>query len=173
MALTLLRHAALPLQYQRRFNGWRDIAIDENLFQEQEIAILKQIDFDFVYTSDLSRCIQTVEKMGIDNYFTDSRLREVRFRDEIEGLSFEEIKQLPSFKPRYTESLRRWHNYICDEHPALFEARIKSFLQDLPKDKEILVCSHSGTLQKMMLYLGFTKNKIDYLEWIRIEHENL
>jgi len=173
MALTLLRHAALSPQHAHRYNGWTDINIDEALFEEKEISLLKRIDFDFVYSSDLSRCMQTLDKMEIDDYFTDARLREVQFRAEIEGLNFNEIEKLPSFKSQYTQSRRRWHQYICQEHPALFEARIQSFLKDLPKDKEILICSHGGTLQKMMALLGYAKQKIDYLEWIRIDNVNL
>ncbi len=173
MALTLLRHAALAPRHAHRYNGWTDISIDDDLFDEKEISILKRIDFDFVYSSDLSRCMQTLERMEIDDYFTDARLREVRFRDEIEGLNFNEIEKLPSYKKEYTDHRDRWHQYICQEHPALFEARIRSFLKDLPKDKELLICSHGGTLQKMMALLGYAKQNIDYLEWIRIDNENL
>ena len=170
MALTLLRHAPLPQRYAHRYNGWSDLSIDESLFDEREVSILKHIDFDFIYSSDLTRCMQTLEKMDIDDYFTDARLREVRFRDEIEGLNFNEIEKLPSYKTQYLENQQAWHKYICQEHPALFEARIQSFLNDLPKDKEILICSHAGTLQKMMILLGYAKHKIDYLEWIRIDN---
>jgi len=173
MALTLLRHAPLAPRHAHRYNGWTDISIDDDLFDEKEIAILKRIDFDFVYSSDLSRCMQTLDKMEIDDYFTDARLREVRFRDELEGLNFNEIEKLPSYRASYTKSKEQWHQYICQEHPALFEARIRSFLADLPKDREILICSHGGTLQKMMALLGYAKQKIDYLEWIRIDNVNL
>ena len=170
MALTLLRHAPLPQRHAHRYNGWTDLSIDESLFDEREVSILKQIDFDFIYSSDLTRCMQTLEKMDIHDYFTDARLREVRFRDEIEGLNFNEIEKLPSYKAQYIENQQAWHKYICQEHPALFEVRIQSFLNDLPKDKEILICSHAGTLQKMMILLGYAKHKINYLEWIRIDN---
>lgn len=170
MALTLLRHAALEKKYAHRYNGWTDISIDPSLFNEKGVAILKQIDFDFIYSSDLGRCTQTLDMMNIEDYFTDTRLREVRFRDEIEGLNFNEIEKLPSYRSLYTEERDRWHRYICEEHPALFEARVKNFLADLPRDKEILICSHSSTLEKMMVLLGYAKQKINYLEWIRVDN---
>ena len=162
MALTLLRHAPLAPRHAHRYNGWTDLNIDESLFDTKEIDILKQIDFDFIYSSDLTRCTQTLEKMNINEYFTDARLREVKFKDEIE--------KLPSYKEAYTKNKHVWHDYICEEHPALFEARIQSFLNDLPRDKEILICSHAGTLQKMMVLLGYSKHQINYLEWIRIDN---
>ncbi len=170
MALTLLRHGALHKEHQGRYNGWSDIAIDPRLFDEKEVAVLERIDFDFVYSSDLSRCTQTLEYMGLDHYFTDSRLREVCFRNEIEGKNFDEVTQLPSYKAHYLEDKTSWHQYLCQEHPIVFETRIKSFLSDLPRDKEILICSHGGTLQKMMAMLGYAKQKIEYLEWIRIDN---
>jgi len=170
MALTLLRHAALPKENEHRYNGWTDLNIDPSLFDAKEVALLSQQKFDFVYSSDLVRCRQTLEMMGITEYITDERLREVRFKDEIEGLNFNEIEKLASYKTSYIEERESWHEYICDESQEAFEARIKSFLEDLPTNKEILICSHGGTLQKMMAILGYAKNKIAYLEHIRIDN---
>jgi len=170
MALTLLRHSSLAKAHAHRYNGWSDISIDPLLFDKKKVDILKNINFDFIYTSDLKRCTQTLKMMALENYFTDIRLREVQFNDEIEGKNFNEIKKLASYRSLYTEERDRWHLYICKEHPAFFELRIKSFLADLPKDKEILICSHSGTLQKMMVLLGYPKRDIEYLEWIRIDN---
>ena len=68
------------------------------------------------------------------------------------------------------EEKESWHDYICEETQEAFEARIKDFLEDLPTNQEILICSHGGTLQKMMAILGYAKNKIAYLEHIRIDN---
>ena len=170
MAITLLRHAALPKKYQNHYIGWSDISIDPELFDHKKVALLQTQKFDIVYSSDLIRCTQTLETLGIKDYITDTRLREVRFKDEIEGLNFNEIEKLSSYKSKYIEKRKKWHKYICEEPQKDFEARIKSFLNELPKDKEILICSHGGTLQKMMLFLGYAKNKIAYLEQIRVEN---
>jgi broad specificity phosphatase PhoE len=170
MAITLLRHGALPKKYQNRYIGWSDISIDLELFEHKKVALLKTQKFDIVYSSDLIRCQQTLKEMNITDYTLDVRLREVRFKDEIEGLNLDQIEQLESYKSKYVEKRKRWHKYICEEPQKDFEARIKSFLLELPKDKEILICSHGGTLQKMMFFLGYAKGKIDYLENIRIDH---
>jgi alpha-ribazole phosphatase/probable phosphoglycerate mutase len=108
--------------------------------------------------------------MGISDYITDERLREVRFKEEIEGLNFNEIEQLDSYKTSYVEERESWHDYICEESQEAFETRIQAFLEALPRNQEILICSHAGTLQKMMAMLGYSKANIDYLEWIRIEN---
>jgi broad specificity phosphatase PhoE len=170
MALTLLRHAALPKENEHRYNGWTDLNIDPELFDAQKVALLDRQKFDFIYSSDLVRCQQTLEMMGITEYITDERLREVRFKKEIEGLNFNEIEKVDSYKSTYIEERESWHDYICEESQEHFEARIQSFLEDLPSNKEILICSHGGTLQKMMALLGYAKNKIAYLEHIRIDN---
>ena len=170
MALTLLRHAPLGKKHAHRYNGWRDIDIDPTLFDAQKVALLTKQKFDLIYSSDMVRCQQTLEMMDMDDYITDERLREVRFKAEIEGLNFNEIEKLPSYKSSYIEERATWHEYICDEDQEAFEARIKNFLEDLPTNKEILICSHGGTLQKMMALLGYAKNSIAYLEHIRIDN---
>ncbi|SFV59814.1 Phosphoglycerate mutase family [hydrothermal vent metagenome] len=170
MALTLLRHAALPKENEHRYNGWTDLNIDPSLFDAQKVALLGKQKFDLIYSSDLVRCQQTLEMMGITEYITDERLREVRFKEEIEGLNFNEIEKLTSYKSSYIEQRESWHEYICDESQEAFEARIKEFLEALPENKEILICSHGGTLQQMMIMLGYAKNKIAYLEYIRIDN---
>jgi len=173
MALTLLRHATLPPQHAHRYNGWTDIHIDPVLFDAKEVALLTQQKFDLIYASDLLRCPQTLELMGITEYITDERLREIRFKKEVEGLNFNEIEKLNSYKARYIEERDTWHAYICDESQTQFESRIKDFLETLPLEKEILICSHGGTLQKIMAILGYAKNKIAYLEYIRIDNVKL
>ena len=170
MAITLLRHASLAPRYQGRYNGWTDIDIDPSLFEEKKIALLTRQKFDLIYSSDLVRCQQTLDMMGIEEYITDERLREVRFKSEIEGLSFNEIEKLPSYKSKYIEKRKRWHKYTCDETQKEFKTRIKAFLVDLDTSKEILICSHAGTILRMLKILGHKKTKIAYLESIRLEN---
>ncbi len=170
MALTLLRHAPLPPQHQGRYNGWRDLPIDPSLFDTRAIAPLQEQHFEHIYSSDLLRCTQTLDAIGLEHYQTDSRLREVRFKPHIEGKCFEEITHLPDYDTALLEDHLRWHRYICDESPAAFEGRIRAFLSELPKEREILICSHAGTLLQMLALLGRDKEKIDYLEYQRLEN---
>jgi broad specificity phosphatase PhoE len=170
MALTLLRHAPLHPHHQGRYNGWTDLEIDPTRFDAKAVEILTRQRFDLVYSSDLQRCTQTLAYMGIEDVITDERLREVRFKAHIEGKNFDEISRLPSYDEALLENREAWHRYICAESQTAFERRIRSFLSELPQEKEILICSHAGTLQKILYFLGLSKAKIDYLEWIRIEH---
>ena len=171
MALTLLRHAALPKKNEHRYNGWTDLNIDPSLFDAQKAALLCKQKFDLIYSSDLARCQQTLALMGIDDYITDERLREVRFKEEIEGLSFNEIEKLDSYKTSYIQERETWHAYICAESQEAFEARIKSFLEDLPNNKEILICSHGGTISTILTLLKKTNKRLHYLEYLTIEFD--
>jgi len=170
MAITLLRHAALSPKHQGRYNGWTDLAVDPSLFERQHIATLQKQHFDLVYTSDLLRCTQTLDMMSIEDYQSDKRLREVRFKKDIEGKNFEEISRLPGYNDSLLEEKKKWHTFVCAESERSFERRIKQFLSQLPQNKEILVCTHAGTLQTIYHLLGLPQKKMDYLEFKRIEH---
>jgi len=170
VALTLLRHAPLHPKHQGRYNGWTDLEIEPSLFDTKAVEILTRQQFDLVYSSDLQRCTQTLAYMGIENFQTDQRLREVRFKAHIEGKNFQEVSTLPRYKESLLQDAEAWHRFICAESPAAFQRRIVSFLRELPKEKEILLCAHAGTLQKILQLHGLAKAKIDYLEFIRIEH---
>jgi len=173
VALTLLRHAALHPKYQKRYNGWTDISIEPSLFDAKIAAPLCKQRFDHIYSSDLMRCQQTLSYMEMTPYITDKRLREVRFKVHIEGLNYQEVSQRADFDTSLLEDHKAWHNYICAEHYEAFSRRIRTFLADLPKNKEILVCTHGGVMQHMLLLLHLPPQQIGYLDWTRIEHYEL
>ncbi len=173
MALTLLRHAAVHPKYQKRYNGWTDLSIEPSLFDAKMVAPLCKQHFDHIYSSDLMRCQETLSFMEMTPYTTDERLREVRFKAHIEGLSYQEVSRRSDFDASLLEDPIAWHNYICAERYEAFSRRIDAFLTDLPKDKEILVCTHGGVMQHMLALLHLPLQQIDYLNWIRIEHYEL
>ncbi len=170
MAITLLRHAPLHPQYQGRYNGWTDLSIDYTQLSSTSVDILTQHPFTHVYSSDLKRCTQTLTYMGITHFTTDPHLREVRFKAHIEGKSFDDITKLNSYDPTLLNDADAWHSFVCAESKEAFERRIYHFLNTLPTEGEILICSHAGTLQKILAILGLARPNIAYLEAIRIEH---
>ncbi len=151
---------------QGTYLGWSDVSIDEKLFDKSKASILKKMHFDLIITSDLIRCKQTVKKLG-KTFSTDKRLREVRFKAHIEGRRFSDIEKLQSYDPMYLNSEATWHNYICEESQAAFHKRIEDFLTTLPKEKEILICSHAGTIKVIMKLLEKEVRTLNYLEYIK------
>lgn len=170
MALTLLRHSALQKNHLDRYIRMTDLHIDPKLFNAQKVTLLMLQKFDFIYSSDLVRCQQTLDMMGIKEYLIHDYLREVRFNEGVDGVALNKIKNLDSYKSYYVEEQASWHTHLRDESPEDFTTRIHAFLEALPRDKEILVCSHTGTLKKILSLLGYSKNKIAYLEYIRIDN---
>lgn len=146
MELTLLRHAAPPLAYHGCHIGHTDIDIDERLFDYDKVQPVTRQHYDAVYSSDLRRCTATLKRMGIENFILDARLREVRFKPGIEGKTFAEIEKQGDFDPHFLNSPESWHRYVCDESRESFRSRIRSFLDELPQDSRVLLCTHAGTI---------------------------
>ncbi|QOG12461.1 histidine phosphatase family protein [Arcobacter sp. FWKO B] len=172
MALTLLRHSAPSLIYHKRYLGWSDIEIDTDLFSFAKVKDISQQNFDFIYSSDLKRCTQTLDKLNL-NYTKDKRLKELRFKEKIELKSFDEIEKLPCFKQEYLNSEISWFDYISDEDYYEFENRIKSFLDELDTTKNILLCSHKGTLNMILEIYGEAKIEFDYLQSYTLHLHNI
>jgi len=170
MPLTLLRHAALYEEHQHRYNGWRDLPIDPQRFVPAKVKALQSQHFDVIYSSDLKRCTQTIELLfgGKITPITTPLLREVQFKAEIEGKSFAQIQQLPSFKLSLLDSPSRWHHYLCEESPRRFHRRLKAFLATIPPKQNILVCSHGGAIRAMLHILKQPSQELDYLEYYEL-----
>ena len=162
MKVYLLRHAPVAQEYEGCYNGWIDIDIQKNIKPIQE---LENINFDAIYSSDLLRCTTTLEILGFNEYQTDQRIRESKFKDKYEGKTFNQI-QPPSTA---LKDMQSWYNFICDESIEIFRKRVESFLNELQGD-QILICSHGGAI-RMMISIIQHKNfyklfeeKIDYLD---------
>lgn len=163
MALTLLRHSAPPIIYHKKYLGWSDIEINTNLFNFDKVKDIASQNFDFIYSSNLKRCTQTLDEINLP-YTTDSRIKELRFKEKIELKSFDEIEKLPCFKQEYLNNEMSWFNYISDEDYPEFKNRIKSFLDEIDPTKNILICSHKGTLNMILDIYGFQRIEFDYLQ---------
>lgn len=154
MELTLLRHASPHEKFHGCYNGHTDIPIDIARFEHDKIQPLLRRHFDCIYSSDLQRCTATLETMGITAFTPDHRLREVRFKSSIEGKTFAQIEATEGFDPRVLESKETWHHYVCDEPLPSFRTRIERFLNELPKEGNILVCAHGGTIAMILSLLN-------------------
>lgn len=171
--ITLLRHAPLASKYQRCYNGHIDLEIDNsliNLEQQETLRKVKNQNYDLVFSSDLKRCTQTLDLIHF-SYKTDNRLREVKFKDIFEGKSFDEISKMDIYDKKHLTSFITWHNFISSESIKDYKNRVISFLEELPKNKNILICSHGGTIKLLHSILKNERYeesllKIEYCEFI-------
>lgn len=170
MELTLLRHAPPPTAYHGRYIGHTDIMIDDTLFEQDKIEYLSHQNFDHIYSSDLVRCTATLEKMGMIPFIADPRLREVCFKPSIEGRNFAQIEVMNDFDPNALDSKESWHRFVCDEPIEVFQERIKCFLDELPKDGSVLICTHGGTITMILSILNpmLPNAPLGYLEHITV-----
>jgi alpha-ribazole phosphatase len=161
MDLTLLRHAPPSIAYQGRYLGHTDIPIDPELFT----PISLPHTYDAIYSSDLLRCTQSLEALGYVDVITDKRLREVRFKERFELKSFAEIEKMEGYHPCVLDSQEAWHDFVCDESREAFAGRVASFLDDLPREGKVLICSHGGTIAAILTFLKCEPQRLDYLEY--------
>lgn len=93
--LTLVRHGQTDWNLQRRYQGQKDIPLnEEGIRQAKALAeLLAGESFDVIYTSDLKRAFHTAKEVhkgrNID-LIKDARLREICF-GEWEGEFFQEM----------------------------------------------------------------------------------
>lgn len=170
MALTLLRHASPPPEYHKCYLGHTDVGIEAALFDHAKTAPLLREPFDLIYSSDLLRCTQTLDTMGLQGYTTDSRLREVRFKSSCEGKTFEQIERMEGYDPAALASEEAWHCFVCDESPEAFRRRIGSFLAELDPGLNVLICTHGGTIKTILSLLNQPEphHAPTYLDYVRI-----
>ncbi len=166
--ITFLRHAPLALKNQKCYNGHIDLDIDSSLVDFNQIETIQKQKYDLVYSSDLKRCTQTLDLLKL-SYIKDERLREVKFKDEFEGKSFAEISKMPIYDEKYLSTFESWHEFIAQESIEKYKQRVNSFLNELPKNRDILVCSHGGTIKLIHSLLTNIKYEessysISYLE---------
>lgn len=162
MSLTLLRHAAPPIAFHGRLLGHTDIGIDLALLN----AVTLPMPYDAIYSSDLRRCTQSLETLGYHDFTTDERLREVAFKKQFELKSFAEIEKMEEYDPIFLDSMESWHTFICEESIEHFRRRIEMFLEELPLYKNILVCSHGGTIREILSILKIEPKDLGYLEYM-------
>ena len=163
MSLTLLRHAPPHQKYHQKYLGWSDVDIDLGLFDRSKTEDLRKQTFDYVFSSDLKRCTQTVAEIGF-SFHVDRRLREVAFKEKIELKSFLEIEKLPCFKEEYLKSESAWFDYVAKESFDEYADRIKSFISVLNLEKNILICSHKGTINMILQLFGESQIDLEYLQ---------
>lgn len=159
MKLLLVRHGQTDWNLTRHFQGQSDVPLNETgIHQAEQVAKrLSSKKIDSIYSSDLSRAVETTRicRSGFQPDIptqSDIRLREVNFGDW-EGLTYNEIKE------KYPDSLATWERDVYSSSPPNGETleelakRVQSFLDDLIRkhnDQTVLIVAHGGVLQVLV-----------------------
>ena len=161
MEVIFIRHTSVDVPPGVCY-GQTDVPL-RNSF-EQEAAVTsgnlksyspKGRDFDYVYTSPLSRCVRLATYCGYPDAERDNRIMEMNFGDW-EMKSFDEISD-----PRLKEWYADYINVAATggESFAMQYRRVSQFLDELKKKPytRVAIFAHGGVLICAQLYAGILK----------------
>ena len=150
----LVRHGETDWNKNLRFQGQTDILLNETGIQ-QAIKVrefLKNKKLNYIFSSDLSRAIQTAEIIA-DNHnlklIKYQGLREMNF-GEWEGMTYTEIKE------HYLELVNKWFEDPSSVNPPGgeslqdFQDRVSDDFNEIinkHRDKKLLAVAHGGVIR--------------------------
>ena len=155
--LVLIRHGESVFNLERKYSGQLDVPLTEKgVLQAQKTAdyILENYKIDAVYSSDLSRAINTAkpisDPLGLE-IKTDPRLREI-YAGQWQGLYFADVGVI--YKEEY-------ENYKADKENArtlggegmqdVMKRTVESVLEiaNANDGKTVLISTHNGPLMSL------------------------
>ncbi|HZH58068.1 MAG TPA: histidine phosphatase family protein [Metabacillus sp.] len=152
--LFLVRHGITEWNQQKRYLGHTNQGIvKKELYQLDRLKNeLQKRKFDYIFSSDLLRCQETLDYLEIPTKMTvDYRLREMNFGDW-EGKTYNDLKDVKV----YQNWLNNWEDTSVPngESVSNFKARIDSFFYDLfhhinnlDGKQKVLIITHGGVIR--------------------------
>ena len=156
MKLYLIRHGESETNSKRMWTGWLDVNLTEKGIEEAKSVsnFLKDVKFDKVYSSDLTRACKTCENALPDyEYEKLEILREINVGD-LQGRTFEYCNST------YGEALEE-HKKTGDyssyggENPEEFSKRLHNFADMVLKSgsENIAAFTHGGVLRRFLTHV--------------------
>jgi alpha-ribazole phosphatase len=157
--LTLIRHGATIWNALRRFQGQTDVPLsEEGRAQAAAIAAaLRSESFDRIYSSDLSRALETACILAASRnteVVADRRLREFDF-GRWEGLTWEQIAAIDPRLGGQPPTRAKLYDPDGGESFAQVCARVRAFLDDVARQPfdSIAIVTHAGPLHAALSVL--------------------
>ena len=161
MIVYLIRHGETDENRKRCLQGSRDIPLNENgrELARQTAEALKEVTFDRIYSSPLSRALETAKILKRDReipIIIEDRIREISF-GIYEGLcSSRKAYNIPD--PDFPDFFQAPERYVTPPEGESFEeiiARTGAFWQELIRKEElqkktILVATHGCALNALL-----------------------
>jgi len=163
MKLYLIRHGITSWNKQKRYCGYRDIALSsEGRKQAMRLRnMLKSNEFDVIYLSDRKRALQTAKIIFNGRKIIKAKeLKEINF-GALEGLTHKQILEI------YPKKYRNWlkdpfrHSIPKSESLSAFKKRVCRTMNKISRlhlDKTIAVICHGGTISVLINELLKTGN---------------
>lgn len=159
MNLYFARHGETVHNKNKCYYGSIDVDITENgiLQAEKGSELLRNIDFNKVYVSEMKRTVQTANILLKDkqcSLIQDKRINEINF-GVFEGKGYNELEKL--YSKEWKLWCSDWKGFTPPQGESYIEfyARIKSFMDDILKldEDNVLIVTHSGVIRSVYCYL--------------------
>lgn len=159
--LILIRHGESLYNLEKRYTGQTDVPLTEKGVLQAKITadyIIENYKIDEIYSSDLSRAVETArpiaDALGL-TIKTDERLREI-YAGEWQKLLFSEVKaRYPEEYEEYkrSEGLKRTRGgeSLIDVQERAYSA-VLDIIRDNP-GKTVLISSHNGPIKALLAKL--------------------
>lgn len=169
-SLYLVRHGETEWNVLHRIQGQLDSELTENgiLESKKQAEKLKIIEFDAIFSSDLSRAAKTAEILKLDRQLaitTHKALRERTFGEHDGSFGDEYTKAIQHLLDEYEKLTEeeRWkfkfaEGYESDEELV---GRFLTILREIAvgyAGKTVLVVTHGGNLRTFLTHLGFASH---------------
>ena len=173
--LILVRHGYSVSNDLKYFTGNMDIALTELGRRQAEkcAEFLKDFPIDFIYSSDLSRAMDTAKPISDLlrlPIHPDASLREIN-AGAWEGIPFSELEK------RFPDSYRIWKedigHAVCDEGESIqaFSERIKKGFTDIAlrhMGKTVLITTHATPIRVLCtLASGLPVSRMAEIPWVK------
>jgi len=149
--LFLIRHGITQWNKERRYCGYRDIALSKE-GKNQIIKLrkyIKTIDFDSIYSSDRLRALETKSILFGNNKFKIIRdLREIHF-GVLEGLRHEDIiKKYPKIYTNWLKDPHKGRIPKAENFPVFKKRIVKAIkkIARLNQGKTVAIVCHGGVI---------------------------
>ena len=165
MSLTIVRHAESIWNVNDMFTGWNDIGLTQNgftsAFKMSEFFRNKKMNFDYIFTSDLIRTIDTAKFLANDNVKDIIKSPELKERDYgiLTGMNKKQAKEMlgsEAFfnirrgfytRPENGESLED----VTKRVGSYFDIKIKPLLNN---GENIIIVAHGNSLRGLLVHLN-------------------
>lgn len=175
LKLILVRHAITEDNKECKLSGHIDsILSEEGKKQIKDLNKFLQLEkIDKIYTTTSSRTKYTVEEIAQERnieIIEKDTLKEISFGD-FEGLDFNEIKD--RYPDEFQKMIDEGYNYRYPNGESLVDSynRVVKEIKDIVNNndnKNILICSHGGTIRNILTYL--ISNSYNYHWNFRIDN---
>lgn len=150
----IVRHGYSQFNREKRYTGQLDVPLEDiGVWQAERAAeyVVKHFQIDAIYSSDLSRAMNTAEPVAKALHLPIHREKDLRevYLGSWQGRLIEEVKR--------EEEYRQWSAELCEsndrESTAALLERSKRVIRRIAEENEgkcVLISTHGGVVNALM-----------------------